>query len=200
VRSTDLTELSLEQLMDLDVENIYSASRYSQRVIDAPSSTTVITAEEIKRFGFRTLAEVLSSVRGFVSTYDRNYNYTTARGFGRPGDYDSRILVLIDGVRVNEPVFNSPGSGTDFVLDISLADRIEIVRGPGSALYGTNAVFAVVNVITRKGADFDGTEIAAEAARFDTYRGRVSAGSAWGKDGSVLVSATGFTSHGDNEL
>lgn len=196
----DLTQLSLEQLMALEVEQVYSATRYSQRVIDAPSSTTVITAEEIRRFGHRTLADVLNSVRGFVSTSDRNYNYTTARGFGRPGDYDSRILVLVDGVRVNEPVYDSPGTGTDFILDIALADRIEIIRGPGSALYGTNAVFAVVNIITRKGEELRGAEISAEAQRFDAYRGRVSAGSTWGEDGGVIVSATGFSSHGDSEL
>jgi outer membrane receptor for ferrienterochelin and colicin len=64
---------------------------------EAASSVTIITAEDIQRYGYRTLPDVLASVRGFYISYDRNYAYLGARGFSRPSDYNNRILILVDG-------------------------------------------------------------------------------------------------------
>ena len=110
----------------------------------------------MRRYGHRTLADTLASVRGFYSTYDRNYSYVGMRGFARPGDYNTRVLLLIDGQRLNDPIYDMAPIGTDFPIDISLIERVEVIRGPGSSLYGTNAVMAVINVITRKGAEHQG--------------------------------------------
>ena len=81
-------------------------------------------------------------------TYDRNYTYVGVRGFSRPGGYNSQVLLLIDGHRLNDIVYDSAGLGTDFPLDIDLIERIEIIRGPSSSLYGASAFLAVINVIT----------------------------------------------------
>jgi outer membrane receptor protein involved in Fe transport len=80
---------------------VTGASRFEQEADQAPASVTVITADEIARQGWRTLGEVLQSVRGIYTTYDRNYTYLAVRGFGRPGDYNTRVLVLLDGQRLN---------------------------------------------------------------------------------------------------
>ena len=116
----DLSKLSLEQLVDLKIDSVYGASAYLQKVTEAPSSVTIVTAQQIRRYGFRTLADVLRSVRGFYVTYDRNYSYVGVRGFSRPGDYNARVLLLIDGHRLNDNVFGSALIGSEFPLDIAL--------------------------------------------------------------------------------
>lgn len=145
-----LTELPLEDLLRVEV---YSASRFAQDSLQAPSAVSVITREDIRTFGFRTVADALASVRGTYLTYDRNYRYLGVRGFSRPGDYNSRILMLIDGYAANDGIYNQAPIGLEFPLDLNLVERIEFVPGPGSSLYGSNAFFGVVNVITRKAAD-----------------------------------------------
>ncbi len=144
--SKDVMDLNPEDLKSVQV---YSASMYLQSDREAPSSVTVITAEQIRQFGYRTLADALRSVRGFDVTYDRNYYYVGVRGFSRPGGYNDQILLLINGHRLNDNVYDSAQLGTAFPLDVDLIERIEIVRGPSSSLYGASAFLAVVNVIQK---------------------------------------------------
>ena len=100
-----LTDLSLEDLMQIDAGQVFGASERLQPAIEAPASVSFITAQEIKRYGYRTLADVLRAVRGLYVTNDRNFSYVGIRGFGKPGDYNSRILLLINGHRVNDHIF-----------------------------------------------------------------------------------------------
>ena len=160
----EVAALPLEQLLDLE---IYSASRFPQKASAAPSSARVVTAAEIRAHGWRTLAEALASLPGLFTSYDRTYAYLGARGFLRPGDYDSRFLLLVDGMRVNDPVYDQAPVGTDFVVDMQLVDRIEYVPGPGSAAFGSNAFFGVINVITRNGRDEPGAAVTAQVGSFD---------------------------------
>ncbi|MBM4166166.1 MAG: hypothetical protein FJ218_04500 [Ignavibacteria bacterium] len=153
VQAQQLEDISLDSLLNIQIT---TASKYWQTTSDAPASVTIITSKEIERYGYRTLDEVLTSVRGFYSSYDRNYSYIGVRGFSRLTDYNNRILLLLNGHSTNETVYGSASSGTDFVLPLSAIDHIEIVRGPGSSLYGTSAMFAVVNIITKSGDMFDG--------------------------------------------
>src|SRR4051812_33264729 len=150
-----LQEMPIEDLLRVDVQRVFGASDRLQPVTEAPSSVTIVTADEIARYGFRTLADVLSSTRGFYITNDRNYSYVGARGFGRAGDYNTRVLLLVNGHRVNDNVYDQATVGLDFGIDARLFERVEIIRGPASSLYGTSAFFAVVNVITRSGDSID---------------------------------------------
>jgi iron complex outermembrane receptor protein len=169
----DISDMSLEDLMNIEV---YSASKHLQKSEEAPSSVTVITAAEIRTYGYRTLADILRSVRSFYVTYDRNYSYVGVRGLGRPGDYNTRILLLIDGHRLNDNIYDQGMVGTEFPLDVDLIDRVEIIRGPVSSLYGANAFFGVINIITRHGNQIKGLELSSSAASFATYNGRLTYG------------------------
>jgi outer membrane receptor for ferrienterochelin and colicins len=197
--SPNLKKLTLEQLMNIEVATVNAASKFDQKVTEAPSYVTVITAEEIQKYGYRTLADILESVPGFYVTNDRNYSYVGVRGFGR-SDYNDRVLLLIDGHRLNDPVYGEALIGTEFPLDIDLIQRVEIVRGPGSALYGTNAFFAVINVITRRGRDVKNAEVSAEAGSLGTYKGRGTFGDQWRNGPELLLSGTFYNSHGNNAL
>jgi iron complex outermembrane receptor protein len=170
----DLTALPLEKLMSLEV---YSASRFVQLASEAPSSVTVLTAADIRAYGWRTLADALRSVRGLYASYDRNYSYLGARGFLRPGDYNTRFLLQIDGNRVNDAVFDQGAMGGEFPLDLELIERIEFVPGPGSSVYGSNAFFGVINVITRRPQDLEGSNAALSGGQ-DGAR-RAAASQAW---------------------
>ena len=165
----DLSDMSLEQLSQMTV---YSASKHEQSISDAPSSVTVITGDEIQRYGYRTLADILETVRGFYITYDRYQSYVGVRGFGRLGDWNSRILLLVDGHRINDNVLGQAFVGLEFPVDIDLIQRIEIIRGPSSSLYGAEAFFAVINVITRKDNQPKREEISFAAGSFGSYGGR----------------------------
>ena len=143
--------------MRLDAGQVFGASERLQPVTEAPASVSFITAEEIARYGYRTLADILRGVRGMYVTDDRNFSFVGARGFGKPGDYNSRILLLVNGHRVNDNVFGQAEIGAEFGLDPAMFERVEIIRGPASSLYGDSAFFAVVNVITKTGASLDGS-------------------------------------------
>lgn len=192
----NLTELSLEELGTVKV---YSASKHSQAAADAPSSVTVITADEIQEHGYRTLADILRTVRGFYLTDDRNYSSVGVRGFARSGDYNTRILLLVDGHRLNDNIYDEAMIGAEFPVDIDLVQRIEIIRGSVSSLYGSNALFAVINIITKRGQDLNGLELSSEAASFNTCQGRISYGRRL-KQLEFLISGTFYDSRGHNRL
>ncbi len=172
----DVAALGIEELMDLRITSVYGASRYLQKIKEAPSSVTVLTSRDIQHYGWRTLAELLNSVPGFYTTYDRNYSYVGVRGFGRPSDYNSRILMLVDGHKLNDNLYSQAPIGTDFPVDLDLIDRVEIIRGPRSSLYGDSAFFGVINIFTRKGKDLKGVEVSGAVGTFETYNGRMSYG------------------------
>jgi outer membrane receptor for ferrienterochelin and colicins len=175
-QETRLADLSLEQLMNIKIETVVGASERLQPVTEAPSSVTIVTADDIARYGYRTLADILRSVRGLYVSDDRNYSYVGVRGFERPGDYNSRVLLLVNGHRVNDSVYDQAGIGAEFGIDPAMFDRVEIIRGPASALYGTSAFFAVVNVITKTGAALDGASASIEDGTLGTQLARLAVG------------------------
>lgn len=147
----------LEDLESLLNKPVYAASKYVQGSASAPATVSVITAGEIRTFGWRTLAEALSAVRGVAAREDRQYSYLGLRGFAPPGDYSSRVLLLVDGMRVNDNLYDGAVIGREFPVDLDMVERIEVISGPGSSLYGSNAIQAVVNVVTLSAAQSAGS-------------------------------------------
>lgn len=192
-----LLDLPLDQLVNVEV---VSASRFKQKSSEAPSSVEVVTSEEIRSFGWRTLADALNSMRGLTVRNDRNYTYQGTRGFSRTGDYNARILLMIDGRRVNDSIFDSGFIGEESLIDMNLVDHIEYIPGSGSAVYGANALLGVINVITKQGKDFDGARLSGEVGSLDTYRGRATYGKQWSNGTDLLVNASQFFSHGNEQL
>ncbi|WP_298038327.1 TonB-dependent receptor [uncultured Desulfuromonas sp.] len=183
-----------------EIPSVFGASKYEQKVTEAPSSVSIVTSAEIKRYGYRSLSEILGSLRGFYVTNDRNYDYLGVRGFGRPGDYNSRILLLVDGQKLNDNIYSSAGLGPSFPLDVDLIDRVEVIRGPSSSLYGTSAFFGVINVITRRGRDVQGVEVSGEAGSHASWDGRATYGQRFPGGLEALVSATYGESDGQGDL
>jgi outer membrane cobalamin receptor len=168
----DLTGLNIE---DLARTNLFTASRHLQDPRKAPAKVTVIDRDEILHYGWRTLGELLRSVPGMYTANDRDYTYIGVRGFLQSGDYNARVLLLIDGHRVNENVYDSALIGTEFPLDLNLIDHVEVVSGPGSSLFGTDAELAVVNVFTRRPENRLAVEVESDTGSFQSRNVEITA-------------------------
>jgi outer membrane receptor protein involved in Fe transport len=187
-KAVDPSTMDLEQLMKIEI--VVAGSKRAQEARDVASFVSVVSSAEIREHGYRTLADVLRTLPGFYVSNDRNYSYIGVRGFSRPGDFNSRILLLLNGLRTNESVYDLAYIGEEFSVDVDMIERVEVIRGPSSALYGSNAFFAVINIVTRPGSSLAGTEVATSAASFGTYSGRASYGRTFANDLDLLVSAT----------
>ena len=185
-----LPDLSLEDLMKIDAGRVFGASERIQPVTEAPAAVSFVTAEEIKRYGYRTLADILGSIRGIYITNDRNFSLVGAEGFATPGDYNSRILLLVNGHRVNDNVFGQAEIGAEFGLDTALIERVEFIRGPASSLYGNSAFFGVVNVITKSSSALDGVAVTTEGGSLGTGLVRTSFGKSFKNGLDLTVSGT----------
>lgn len=156
-REEDLADLSLEELMNLEVS---VASRSQQSIAQAPAAVYVLTGDEIRRAGHHSIQEALRMVPGFLVGHWQSTTWdATSRGF--TSAFNHNILVLIDGVNVYTMM------GTEGVrwhleeIDLEDVERIEVVRGPGAALWGQNAVNGVINVVTKNSADTQGPAVRA---------------------------------------
>jgi len=136
--------LALDSLLNTPID---ASGKYQQTAREAASSVTIVTHEQIEHFGYRTLNDVLQGVSGFYLSNDRN-----------PTDYNNRILLMIDGHQMNAGIWGS--APLELPIDPEYLERVEIVRGPGSALYGTGAIFGVINLVTRSGASISGSQAA----------------------------------------
>ena len=157
-----------------------SAAKVKLGESDTPASIQVVTADDIARYGYRNVAEALAGVTGLFVQNTGTYEELGVRGFNLLGDYASRVLVLVDGNATNDPVWGAGSIGNELAVDIKDVKRIEIVMGPGSAIYGNHAMAAVINVITRKGADLNGGSAEAGYASYNTDTGRFSYGERFG--------------------
>lgn len=156
VTTTNLFELSLEDLMNIE---IVSAVKQSQNITDAPSVVSVITENQIKERGYLSVDEALNSIAGLDVITDHYQPNLGIRGINGGLRSWSRLLkVMIDGQSV------SFRSNSDNYIDASLIpieaiEKIEIIRGPNSALYGKNAFLGVVNIITKSGSNLKNAAI-----------------------------------------
>ncbi|MEZ4402425.1 MAG: TonB-dependent receptor [Kofleriaceae bacterium] len=165
----ELKDLSLEPL-----RQVSAASRETQRIEDAPASVTVIEGQELDAFGYPTILEALRGVRGFASNFDSIYGNVAVRGLGQANDYNNKLLLLSDGAVLNENVLYQAFIHYDGRTDLGDVERIEIVRGPASVLYGTGAVSGVVNLVMR-GTD-QPTGVQAQASTYENGVARVRVG------------------------
>lgn len=193
-QAEDLTRLSVEDLLKLEVEG---ASRYAQPITEAPSTATVIGADDIRRYGYTQLSEALRMARGVYSSYDRTYTYLGVRGFNRPGDYNSRVLLLVDGARSNDTVYDQAMVGHEAPIALDWVKRIEFVPGPASALYGGNALFGIANAVLWSGADLNGTRVSAETGSGNIFGVNVLSGRQTADGGDWVAGASAWRRGGD---
>lgn len=150
---SQVTDSSMEKIYSMDLEELMNtkvtiATKSNLPISETPAIVSVITAEEIKNMGARELEDILQMVPGF----ELNRGYAGYYGIGVRGVKDSRtiskLLIMIDGVPYNQIFY---GNGIPWGYDINMdnIERIEIIRGPGSALYGRNAFSGVINIINK---------------------------------------------------
>lgn len=179
----DLVELPFEELLETEVTG---AAGFVREVTDAPSAVSVVTAEEIRQFGYRTLAEVLENLPGLVLDFDGAYYYLGTRGYGLPGQYFGRFMLLIDGYPAADNFYNQIFLGDEGLLDVSLIDRVEYAPGPGAGVYGNNAFLGAIHIFTRKGRDIQGGELAGSWGTNNDRKTRLNLGGRTG-DGTDWV-------------
>ncbi len=196
----DLAELSLEELMELPVQSVSGVSKYEQSIRHAPAGVTVYTAADIRNQGWRTLSEVLRAAPGMHVRSDRFYDYVGTRGFTRAFDYNSRMLILVDGHRIDDPIYQQGAIGTDFILDLDLVERVEIISGPGSSVYGSNAFYGAVNVIPKRGRDISGAEAGVAVGTEPSGKMRATVGDRTNDGVDYIVSATQWWSRGEADF
>lgn len=183
-----LLDLPIEELMKIEVT---TASRRSQKLAEVPAAVFVITQDDIRRSGATSIPEALRMAPGVeVARIGTDKWAINIRGFN--GRFAEKLQVLIDGRSVYNPLF----SGVLWELQDTLMEdieRIEVIRGPGAAMWGANAVNGVINIITKKASDTQGTLLTAGGGSFEQgfvgarYGGKIN------EDTAYRVYAKGFS-------
>ena len=191
----NLKRLSLEELLRVQVATVTTASKKPEKATDAPATVIVITANDIRLRGYSTLKDVLRDLPGMETTeyfFSEFGTQVSVRGISG----NNKIIVLVNGMRVNPP------GGENFPLrsDFSVrdAERIEVIYGPGSTLYGQDAISAVINVITRKPTEGSGGELGVDAGLHAEREGWGSFGGFLDENGNVRFS--GYAQYHDSDL
>lgn len=192
--SADRTEREL--LLFFEEQDLVTATRRATSLRKAPAIATIVTAEEIRNMGARNLLDVLKTVPGLgISVNEFGSNLIEVRGI-RTGASE-KILVMIDGHSLNR---NTNGSALlyNFAGKIPMENvrQVEVVRGPGSALYGNSAFLGTVNIITRNAEEIDGLEVKAGGGSFDTFKGNLVGGGAVGEKLTLSGSLDYFKTDG----
>lgn len=175
----DVAHLDLEALLETDIrtQTVTAVSRREETVGEAPATVTVITREDFLRHHLRSVSDALWLVPGIYMSNGRDYAYTGVRGLSFPRDNDTRILVLLDGHTLNNP-WSAQGSSLELLsLPGEAVERVEVIRGPSSSIYGSNAFFGVVNIVSRRPTDKTphATRVAVGASTLNKYRAHASA-------------------------
>ena len=166
--SVQAEETGLEDMFAIFTEEeiVVSALKRPRTVLKSPAIMSVITAKQIKQMGFRTLIDVLKIVPGFYISMDETGEREIAVR-GVLDDASQKIKVLIDGHSIND-VWRGGAMWNFDDLPVENIKRIEIIRGPGSALYGQNAFLAVIDIITKDTEDIDGFQVTTSGGSFST--------------------------------
>ncbi|HEX8791539.1 MAG TPA: TonB-dependent receptor [Polyangiaceae bacterium] len=185
----------LQQLLAEPV--ITTASKSAETASVAPAMSTTITATDLRRYGIHTLAEALDFLS--LGAWTSSNGTTTdvgARGVILPQDRGSHVLLLVDGHAVNEPIFGTAlvdrGSG----IPLEMIDHIEVILGPGSVLYGSNAMLGVINVITKRAKEWQGGHAVGEWEIGKGARAAAGVGLVLGEDAEVTFMAEYYRQYG----
>jgi len=186
-----------DQALFGDLPTVEAVALHAQTLAEAPANVTVITAAQIHQYGYRTLAEALSAVRGFYITCDHEYHYAGVSGISLPGDFNTRFLVMLNGHPLTDSIYDSNGFfGQDFGLDMDLVERIEIIRGPTAALYGSNGMLANINVVTRSPVDGQRLRLSTETDSAGERKYMASSSLYLGKGANLLLGGALFQNTG----
>ncbi|MEJ2372373.1 MAG: TonB-dependent receptor plug domain-containing protein, partial [Sulfurimonas sp.] len=191
--SIDATSIDFEQLLQTEY---IPASHIANNVNKASSAVAVVTAQDIKDYGYRTLGEILGSMRGLQVFQNYHYNFLGGRGFSAPGEYAGRIAVLIDGYRADDALYGQTYFGRDGLLDVAMIDRVEYIPGGGSAGYSSGALLGVINIITKEGNDIDGGEFAVGYGNHNSKTKRASFGKKFDDGLEILLDASRYNGDG----
>ncbi len=175
-------------------EDVAAASRQTESILDAPASVTLIGEREMEAFAYTDVADALQGVRGTYLSDDMTYVSPGVRGFSPFGQYGNRVLVQLDGHTINDNWIGSSFIGYDLLSSLHPLERIELVRGPGSTLYGTGAFFGVVNLVTPSRAPDHKVELGASMVDLGAFRSYATVGSPLGKDGGFWAYGGGVYS------
>ncbi len=168
-----------DDLLMMDEEMISIATGGLQPISRAPAVATVITARDIEAMGARDLDEVLETVPGLHVSYSSTRLTPIYAIRGIRTDTNPHVLMLVNGVPLTQ-LFQGD-RGPHSALPVADIVRVEVIRGPGSAVYGADAFSGVINVITKSAGDIDGTEIVGEIASFGTRRAALLHGQQFGE-------------------
>lgn len=155
-QATDLAAMSIEDLMNITV---VTSGKKPETIANTAAAVFVITSDDIQRFGYQTLGQAVRRISGFYTETDRYITVIGARGFLPNGDLNRRVLVLVDGHKFNDYLYGQAPVDEDLPVDLQDIDHIEVVKGPGSALWGSEALLCVINCITKTAADMEGAQI-----------------------------------------
>lgn len=164
--------------------------------LDRNGNIVTITSDQIRRRGYRTLSELLDSLNGILVTTDHVYDFVGVHGFGPPGSWNGRVLVLIDGHPLYEPAYGSSHVDRTSLVDMSNVERVDISLGTGETLWGNHALLAVVSVTTRpppQNVELEGTGYVGDQNAVGIA---LNGGSRFGGQGSFRLSASAFHSSG----
>jgi len=179
-----------------DLPVVEAAALHAQTLAEAPASVTVITAADIRKFGYRTLGDVLAGARGFTVSTNHLLQSAGVRGFAVPGDISTCFVVMINGHAMAEIAGESNAFDGAFGLDLDVVDRIEIVRGPSSALYGSNGILATINIVTKSPVDSPRLMVSTETGGGGPQKMTLMSSQDLGRGANLLVEGSGFLGGG----
>ncbi|CAH9066234.1 Vitamin B12 transporter BtuB [Pseudoalteromonas holothuriae] len=189
----DLEALLGQQLNQLPTNTqISTASRIERSSSDSMAITHVVTDKDIRQFNLQSIADIIALFAGVTTRDDSSFIYVGARGIGRPGDFNSRLLFLLDGTRINENLLDAGLLGYENFVDVGLIERVEFSPGASAALYGNNALLGVINIVTKTTSKLRGVNTAVSITNDGAQHARATIGfrSSSGSDSWLSISKT----------
>lgn len=191
-----MEEEGLEFLLFQEVPMVVSSSKKLEKISSAPSNITVISAARIRAMGLRTLRDVLAIIPGYFNNYDRDEWVPTARGV--TSDNSLQYMLLVDGQDISIATSFGVSGAYEMPNDLSNVKQVEVIKGPGSVIWGGSSLGGVVNIVTKSAEDLRGKgQVNVSIGSDDTQKLDFIVGNTLSDDVSYVFSGTYYTSEGD---